>query len=87
MIQPASLRLLDVPATWELRDLHVLGCGRPGKVETAVGIARNYDELVDSPAEARNLSAVPAFQQDGATYHIVVHGNPADYDMANSNRV
>ena len=23
-----------------------------------------------------------SFQQDGATYHVVVHGNPADYDMA-----
>ncbi len=31
--EPVSLRLLDVPATWSLRDLHVLGSAEPGKVE------------------------------------------------------
>ena len=28
------------------------------------------------------LFSSPSFKQDGATYHIVVDGNPADYDMA-----
>jgi predicted metalloprotease with PDZ domain len=79
--QTVSLRLLDVPATWELRDLHILGAATPGKVEQNIGIAHNYDELVDSPAEV-GIFQQSAFQQDGATYHIVVHGNPADYDMA-----
>jgi predicted metalloprotease with PDZ domain len=78
--EPVSLRLLDVPTTWELRDVHVLGSAAPGKVDQAVGIARNYDELVDSPAELGTFQQ-SAFQQDGATYHVVVHGNPADYDM------
>ncbi len=79
--QPASLQLLDVPSTWALRDLHVLGGAEPGKVSQTIGIAGNYDELVDSPAEAGRLQQ-SAFQEDGATYHVVVDGNPADYDMA-----
>ena len=79
--QPVSLRLLDAPTTWELRDLHVLGAAPPGKVSQATGTARNYDELVDSPAEVGTFQQ-SHFQQDGATYHIVVDGNPADYSMA-----
>ena len=59
-----------------MRDLHVLGCAEPGKVDQAVGIARNYDELVDSPAELGTFQQ-SAFQQDGATYHVVVDGDPA----------
>jgi predicted metalloprotease with PDZ domain len=78
--QPASIRLLDVPPTWALRDLHVLGAAGPGQVSRLVGVARNYDELVDSPAEVGTFHE-SAFQEDGATYHIVVDGNPADYDM------
>ena len=79
--QAMSIRLLDTPTTWEMRDLHVLGAAAPGKVDQAVGIARNYDELVDSPVEVGTFQQ-SSFQQDGATYHIVVDGNPADYDMA-----
>ena len=78
--EPLSIRLLDVPTTWELRDVHVLGAAAPGKVDQVVGIAHNYDELVDSPAEVGTFQQ-SSFQQDGATYHVVVHGNPADYDM------
>ena len=79
--QPMSIRLLDTPTMWEMRDLHVLGSAAPGKVDEVVGIARNYDELVDSPVEIGTFQQ-SSFQQDGATYHIVVDGNPADYDMA-----
>ena len=79
--EPVSIRLLDVPLTWELRDVHVLGAASAGKVDQAVGVAKNYDELVDSPAEV-GIFQQASFQQDGATYHVAVHGNPADYDMA-----
>jgi predicted metalloprotease with PDZ domain len=79
--QPLSIRLLDVPPTWEMRDLHVLGAAAPGKVGDVVGKAKNYDELVDSPVELGSFQQ-SSFEQDGATYHVVVHGNPADYDMA-----
>ncbi len=79
--QPVSIRLLDVPPAWGLRDLHVLGGADPGKADQVVGMARNYDELVDSPAEVGTFHQ-STFQEDGASYHIVVDGNPADYDMA-----
>jgi predicted metalloprotease with PDZ domain len=79
--EAVSLRLLDVPAAWGLRDVHVLGGADPGKVEQLVGVARNYDELADSPAEIGTFRQ-SEFQQDGATYHVVVDGSPADYDMA-----
>jgi predicted metalloprotease with PDZ domain len=79
--EPVSIRLLDVPTTWELRDVHVLGGAPAGKVDQTVGVAKNYDELVDSPAEVGAFQQ-SSFQQDGATYHVVVHGSPADYDMA-----
>lgn len=79
--EPVSIRLIDVPPTWELRDVHVLGGAPAGKVDQVVGVAKNYDELVDSPAEV-GVFQQSSFQQDGATYHVVVHGNPADYDMA-----
>jgi predicted metalloprotease with PDZ domain len=84
--EPASIRLLDVPATWSLRDLNVLGSAEPGKVEQLVGIARNYDELVDSPAEV-GCFRQSEFKEDGATYHVVVDGNLADYDMAKLDEV
>jgi predicted metalloprotease with PDZ domain len=79
--EPVSLRLLDVPLAWGLRDLGVLGAAEPGKVDQVTGVARNYDELADSPAEVGSFRQ-SVFQKDGATYHVVVDGNPADYDMA-----
>ncbi len=79
--KPASIRLLDVPSTWELRDTHVFGGVPAGKTSDAVGLADNYDTLVDSPAELSILQQF-SFQQDGATYHIVVHGERSGYDSA-----
>src|SRR5215470_12376511 len=58
-----------------------MGEASAGQVENRVGIARNYDELVDSPTEVGNFQHFE-FQQDGATYHVVVHGNPGDYDSS-----
>jgi predicted metalloprotease with PDZ domain len=79
--QPATLRLLDVPATWALRDTHVLGGTAPGKVESITGVAHSYDELVDSPAELGTFRE-SQFQQDGVTYHVVVDADTAAYDLA-----
>ena len=79
--EPVSLRLLDVPAGWALRDVHVLGGAEPGKVSKTVGMAGSYDELVDSPAEV-GVFQQATFQEDGAAYHVVVDGNSADYNMA-----
>ena len=77
--QGMSVQLLDVPAGWGLQDVHILGEASAGKVEQTVGVAHGYDELVDSPAEV-GVFQQSEFQQDGATYHIVVHGDPHDYD-------
>ncbi len=77
--QPASIRLLDVPATWALRDTHIFGGAAAEKVTETVGVAENYDVLVDSPSQLGKLQEF-SFQQDGATYHVAVHGNPTDYD-------
>ena len=74
-----SVQLLDVPASWGLRDLNIFGEAPPGGVEHSVGVAHNYDELVDSPAEVGVFRGYD-FQQDGAVYHIVVHGSTNDYD-------
>ncbi len=78
--QPMSIRFLDVPAMWEMRDLHIVGAAAPGQVEQVSGIAHNYDELADSPAMLGTLQQ-SEFKQNGATYHVVVQANPADYDM------
>ncbi len=83
---PVSIRLLDVSSTWGVRDLGVLGGADPGKVEQAVGVAHNYDELVDSPAEIGSFRQ-SEFKEDGATYHVVVDGDPADYDMTKLDEV
>jgi predicted metalloprotease with PDZ domain len=79
--QALTLRLLDVPPRWSMRDLHILGAAEPGQVDQVVGIAHSYDELVDSPVELGTFQQ-SAFQQDGATYHVVVDGELAGYDMA-----
>ena len=77
--QPVSVRLLDVPPTWALRDLHVLGVAAPGQVEKLTGIAQNYDELADSPAELGAFWQVK-IQADGATYHVVVGPAPVEHE-------
>ncbi len=79
--QPMSVRLLDTPATWGMRDLHVLGAAAPGQVDQAVGVAPGYDALVDSPVQL-GVFQQSSFKQDGATYHVAVEGAPADYDMS-----
>ena len=74
-----SVQFLDVPPTWAVRDVNVLGYAPAGKVEQTIGIARNYDDLVDSPVEVGVFQQFD-YQQDGATYHIVVHAGQKDYD-------
>lgn len=80
-LRPMSVQFLDVPSGWALHDVHVMGEAPAGNVAQVVGIARDYDELVDSPAEVGVFQHFQ-FQQDGATYHVVVHASPSDYDTA-----
>ena len=88
--KPVALRLESIPYS-SVRDLHLCrtsgevlplgkGLSGSGRLES-ICFAHNYDELVDSPIEASNQLQEASFQQDGATYRIVVHGNPADFNM------
>ena len=77
--KPVSIRLLDVSPTWQLRDTHIFGGLAAGQIIDAVGVADNYDILVDTPSDLGSLQQY-SFQQDGATYHIVVYENPVEYD-------
>lgn len=43
-------------------------------------MARNYDELVDSPVEIGPF-AESDFEESGTKYRVVVDANPSDYDM------
>ena len=93
--KPAVVRFEYQPASWTIRDLHLCRTfGSPpqdkkqtdpkavdGGVYLTACPASSYDELVDSPVEMGVFQEF-SFQQDGATYHVVVDGNPADYDMA-----
>jgi predicted metalloprotease with PDZ domain len=67
------LTLRDVPAHWLIAT--ALSPGVPG-----VFTAANYDALVDAPLEMGNVKQT-FVKEGGATYRIVVHGDPADYDM------
>ena len=89
-----AVRLEQAPQGWQIRDLqlcHTSGNASPvtevrggagdARAPVTVCAARSYDELADSPVMLGHLQET-SFQQDGATYHIVVDGDPADYDMA-----
>ena len=75
---PVTLRLLDVPAAWRLRDGGVFG----GLTEDELfaqptASAANYDRLVDAPALLGRLHEA-TFEQDGARYHIAVDSAEVD---------
>ena len=81
--KPLAVRFSDVPQGWQIRDLHLCSASTgnaAGATQTTCN-ATNYDELTDSPVEAGTFTET-SFQQDGATYHIVVDAAPTDYDMA-----
>jgi len=78
--EPVTVRLLDVPPGWRLRDTGPFGGLDERQTQSADGHAEKYDRLVDSPIEMGTF-AESSYQQDGATYHVVVDGDSADYDM------
>ena len=65
----AHVKLL-IPAEWKVASL--LEEDRDGF------LAANYDVLADSPMEAGQFQDY-SFVQNGATYRVVVHGDPKDY--------
>ncbi len=76
---PVSLRILDVPAGWTLRDGGVFGLRGAGELATASANAPSYDRLADAPAMFGELRET-TFQQDGATYHVVADSPDVDLE-------
>ncbi|MGH9670167.1 MAG: M61 family metallopeptidase [Terriglobales bacterium] len=76
---PMTVTFTDFPASWKIAT--ALPSLRPGVTSSrAVFTARSYDRLVDGPVEIGAFKDT-FFDQDGATYHIVVDADPVDYDM------
>jgi predicted metalloprotease with PDZ domain len=69
--RPVRMKL-DIPAGWRLATLLDEGPS-PGEFAAA-----NYDDLVDSPAEAGEFQEYN-YHQNGATYRVVVHARPSGY--------
>jgi predicted metalloprotease with PDZ domain len=76
-IAPVSVRLLDVPAGWKLRDGGVFGARNAEQLADASASAPSYDRLVDSPALFGKLYE-STFEQDGGSYHVVVDSPEVD---------
>ena len=75
---PVTLRLLDVPSAWRLRDGGVFGGLTPEELfAQPTAKAANYDHLVDAPALLGRLHEAN-FDQDGARYHIAVDSPEVD---------
>lgn len=73
-----SLRLLDVPMAWKLRDGGLFGLRTADQLaEEPSATAPTYDSLVDTPALFGRLSEI-TFDQDGAAYHVVVDSPDVD---------
>jgi len=75
---PVTITFRDVPVTWTIATALT-----PSGVSasTSTFSAKDYDHLVDSPVEIANLSQ-SFVRESGATYRIVVHADPADFNMA-----
>lgn len=74
---PVSVRILDAPTGWRMRDGGVFGSRTAEDLTNASASAPNYDRLVDSPVLLGKLNET-TFEQDGATYHVVVDSPDVD---------
>ena len=70
-----TVTFADFPPEWKIATALPAAEG-----QAATFRARNYDHLVDSPVEMGTFQEKD-FQEGGATYRLIVHGNPADYDL------
>jgi predicted metalloprotease with PDZ domain len=74
---PVSVRLLDLPAGWKMRDGGIFGSRSAGELADASATASSYDRLVDAPALFGKLYE-SSYQQDGGNYHVVVDSPEVD---------
>jgi predicted metalloprotease with PDZ domain len=77
--EPYSVMITDVPQAWKIRDGGLL-VPRENSAPSFVARADNYDRLADSPVELGTF-AESTFEVAGAKYNVVVHAEPADYNM------
>jgi predicted metalloprotease with PDZ domain len=75
--RPVTVRLLDVPSGWAVRDGGVFGARSAEQLGGSHAEAASYDRLVDSPALFGKLYE-SSFDQDGASYHVVVDSPDVD---------
>jgi predicted metalloprotease with PDZ domain len=83
-----SIGFLDVPASWKIASALPRQPGvmtrPPDRAQPCTTpdlfLARNYDELVDSPVEIGPF-AESDFEESGTKYRVVVDATPTDYDM------
>jgi predicted metalloprotease with PDZ domain len=76
---PVSVRILNAPTGWRMRDGGVFGLRTAEELTNASASAPSYDRLVDSPALLGKLYET-TFKQDGATYHVVVDSPDVDLE-------
>ncbi len=76
---PVSVRILDAPIGWNMRDGGTFGARGADDLANASATAPSYDRLVDSPAIFGKLYE-STFVQDGATYHVVVDSPDVDLE-------
>ncbi len=76
---PLSVRIMDAPAGWKLRDGGVFGSLSGDELANATATATNYDRLVDTPVMMGKLYE-SSFEQGGAKYQIAV--DSADIDLS-----
>ena len=72
-----SLRILDAPAGWQLRDGGVFGARTAEELNNASATATSYDRLVDSPVFMGKVFDT-SFEQDGAEYRLIVDSPNVD---------
>jgi predicted metalloprotease with PDZ domain len=74
---PVSVHILDVPTGWTMRDGGIFGARSAEELANASATASSYDRLADTPAIFGKLYE-SSFEQDGATYHVVVDSPDVD---------
>jgi predicted metalloprotease with PDZ domain len=86
---PVSVRMMDVPSGWKMRDGGVFGARGAEEIASTSestlsntlsnnqATAPSYDRLVDSPAMLGKLYE-STFEQDGGSYHVVIDSAEVD---------
>ncbi|HWR37150.1 MAG TPA: PDZ domain-containing protein [Clostridia bacterium] len=78
---PIRIRITDLPTEWRVADGEVFPRTSDRGAVSVEGAAEKYDALVDSPVEIGKFTE-SSFEEGGATYRVIVHGEPSDFDMA-----